>query len=264
MQMLLLLEVAQASIAIALRMADKGKSIILLESGGMEFDAENQALYEGTNVGVPYFDLDVTRLRMLGGCTNHWGNQISTFEPIDFAKRDWVPHSGWPITRDDIWPYYSQATSFLDLGAFDYDQPQNWKDPKHNFDILPLVGGIVESKLFRRRSPPLRAGEFYKPTLERQSKIKAFLFANVTNIKLAPDGGSVSQLDVKTLTGKKMVVTGKQYVLACGGMRIRAYCFTAMTSLQRVSETRMTWSAGFSWIICASKAASWCRTTAFR
>lgn len=40
----------------------------------------------------------------------------------------------------------------------------------------------------------------------------------MTNIKLAPEGGSVSQLDVKTLTGKKMVVTGKQYVLACGGI----------------------------------------------
>ena len=207
-----------AGIAIALRLADKGQKVVLLESGGMDVDAENQALYEGENVGVPYFPLDITRLRMLGGCTNHWGNQISTFEPIDFARRDWVPHSGWPITRDDLTPYYVQATSFLDLETFDFDQPGNWDDPARNFKVLDTKDHTLQSKLFRRRNPVLHAGEFYKPTMERNDNLSAFLHANVTNIQLSQDGQSVAGLDVRTLDGKSFTATGRNYVLACGGM----------------------------------------------
>jgi len=30
------------------------------------------------------------------------GGHVLTFDEIDFMKRDWVPNSGWPITRKDL------------------------------------------------------------------------------------------------------------------------------------------------------------------
>lgn len=45
--------------------------------------------------------LDGTRLRYLGGSSNHWGGQSHPFDPEDFQQREWIPHSGWSIEYDD-------------------------------------------------------------------------------------------------------------------------------------------------------------------
>ena len=95
-----------AGIAIARELAGSGIAIALIESGGFEFDADTQALYEGEMAGVEY-PLTSSRLRYFGGTTNHWGGWTRPLEPIDFEERDWVPHSGWPVTRADLDPFMS-------------------------------------------------------------------------------------------------------------------------------------------------------------
>ena len=47
-----------AGISLALALADNGHSILLLESGGMTFDAKSQSLYSGSESGVAYGALD--------------------------------------------------------------------------------------------------------------------------------------------------------------------------------------------------------------
>ena len=68
----------------------------LVESGGLEFDEETQALYVGERGSViPYFtDLDVARLRYFGGSTNHWAGKCARLSKMHFERRPWVSHSG--------------------------------------------------------------------------------------------------------------------------------------------------------------------------
>ena len=62
-----------AGIALALALADSKLSIVLLESGGMNFDPKVQNMYAGDEAGVRYTALDAGRLRFMGGSSNHWG-----------------------------------------------------------------------------------------------------------------------------------------------------------------------------------------------
>lgn len=87
-----------AGISIAREFMDTPYKVILLESGGFDYDEETQSLYEGKNIGLPYFSLDQARLRFFGGSTNHWNGMCAPLDPIDFEKRDWIPYSGWPIS----------------------------------------------------------------------------------------------------------------------------------------------------------------------
>ena len=73
-----------AGLAIATAFDGDGTRIALLESGDIGLDDETQALAAGDVVGIPYPDLDVVRLRMLGGSTNHWGGNIRPMDAIDF------------------------------------------------------------------------------------------------------------------------------------------------------------------------------------
>ena len=110
-----------AGITLARALVAQGRSVCLLESGGLDFEQATQDLYRGANVGMPYYDLDESRLRFFGGTVSIWGGRCALLDPIDFEKRDWVPHSGWPIDRSDLDPYYRRAHDLFELGPFAYE-----------------------------------------------------------------------------------------------------------------------------------------------
>jgi choline dehydrogenase-like flavoprotein len=55
------------------------------------------------------------RCRGLGGSSQAWAGKSAPFDPIDFARREWVENSGWPITLDELRPYIEQAGELLNL-----------------------------------------------------------------------------------------------------------------------------------------------------
>jgi choline dehydrogenase-like flavoprotein len=70
--------------------------------------------------GEPYMQKDETdfqwfRSHMLGGRTNHWGRISLRYGPYDFKARDFYgpPSDNWPITYDDIKPYYDRIDRLI-------------------------------------------------------------------------------------------------------------------------------------------------------
>jgi len=60
------------------------------------------------------FGLRGGRLIARGGSTNHWGGWCPRMKPEDFHLGDARKNSiNWPITYDDLAPFYTQAESFL-------------------------------------------------------------------------------------------------------------------------------------------------------
>ena len=107
-----------AGISVALEWMNSPYKIILLEGGGFEYDDKVQELYAGKTTGYPYYPLKSSRLHYFGGTTGHWAGFCSTFDSIDFMKRDWVKHSGWHIKREDLNPLYARAHKNIDLGPY--------------------------------------------------------------------------------------------------------------------------------------------------
>ncbi len=173
-----------------------------------------QDLYKGGNVGLPYFELDACRLRFLGGATNHWAGRCRPLDELDFEARPWVPLSGWPLTKAELEPYYRQAQTICQLGAFDY-APDRWLDPGQT--VLPFDPAKVMSRVWQY-SPPTRFGEVYRAELEAAAHIDVLLHANVVDIEANDAGSEVRRLQVATLEGKRLTVGARAYVLACGGL----------------------------------------------
>src|SRR5215213_3536153 len=91
------------------RLLKLGHSVILLESGGLDYERAVADLNAGENVGQAYYDLEEARLRFFGGTTAIWGGRIAELDPVDLVRRDWVPNSGWPIPWADLNSYYPAA-----------------------------------------------------------------------------------------------------------------------------------------------------------
>lgn len=209
-----------AGISLVLALADRPISVALFESGGMAFDAATQGLYAGAKTGVSYLALDGSRLRFLGGSTNHWGGWCRPLDLIDFEKRDWLPHSGWPFERKEIEPYFARAQSLVEAGPYVYDDAESWAQTA---PALKLGKGGVYTSWFqfsRTRDSvlPTHFGQRYADDLKRVRDLKLYFQANVTGLRLAPNARSLSHLDVATLSGRKFTVKPRYTVLATGAM----------------------------------------------
>lgn len=204
-----------AGIAIALRLMGTTHKIIMLEAGGFEHEDNSQAMYRGSNVGHPYFDLDVTRVRYFGGSTNHWAGECAPLDPIDFEPKSWVPHSGWPITRASLDPWYHLAHEVIGLGAYNYDHVA--ASPKAT-PPLDFVRGKLDHKLWRFNHPPNRFGQTYRADLDAADNIDVWLHANVVGIETEPNGARVTGLKIARLDGKTTRVVARYFILALGGL----------------------------------------------
>lgn len=77
--------------------------------GGWEIPGEPYTTAPGTR-------FDWFRARMLGGRTNHWGRISLRFGPDDFRRKS-IDGLGddWPITYEDIAPYYDRVDRLIGL-----------------------------------------------------------------------------------------------------------------------------------------------------
>lgn len=202
-----------SGITIAREFNNSPFKVLLLEGGGFEFDQKLQDLYRGEIVGLPYFPLQAAAMHYFGGTTNHWAGWCSPYEAIDFAKRDWVPHSGWPITRADLEPYYRLAQPILDLGQYKWDAA-DWKngDPQR----APL---IPDSKWFWTKmwhfSPPTRFGTKYRDEIVKSPNINLYTNANVVEVEANDAVNAVQSVRIRTFEGKEYRARAKRFVLAC-------------------------------------------------
>jgi len=208
-------------IAMALALANTSLRVVLLESGGMSFEAKTQALYEGSKTGAPYLTLEASRLRYLGGSSNHWGGWCRPLDAIDFEARSWMPHSGWPITKKDVDRYFVKAHSLCEAGTLLYDRASHYVSSMGA--PLPLASGGVTTRFFQFSKTlggilPTHFGERYAPDLKKVAHLAVYLHANVTRLGLDPSGGKISEIDVATLNGKKFKVKAKAAVVAIGAV----------------------------------------------
>ncbi|MGH7564021.1 MAG: FAD-dependent oxidoreductase, partial [Gemmatimonadota bacterium] len=203
-----------AGITIARELAGTPLRVCLLESGGLEFDPEIQALYSGENVGFPYYDADKFRLRFFGGTTNHWQGVCRPLDPIDFEARDWVPGSGWPIGRADLEPYYARAQTICQLGPLDY-RVSTWRTEGAAPFALPERW--IESRVFQQ-SPPTRFGQTYRDEIRDAANVRAYLHANVIEIEADSPPPSIRRMRLACLTGIRFTARARWYVLATGAV----------------------------------------------
>ncbi|MEM8951812.1 MAG: GMC family oxidoreductase [Pseudomonadota bacterium] len=203
-----------AGITIAHALRDSSLDVVVLEAGGLEIEADSQAIYEGDVVGLDYYPIDTTRLRYFGGSTNHWSGRCMKLDPIDFEVRDWIPDSGWPIERETLLPYYEPAQARVELpNRLEYEQ--FWEEfgiERTGFDAEKLIENVDQ------RSPPTRFGEVYRDDLEAAERCTIWLHANLQDIKTSADADHVESVTVRSFKGKEAKVKAKAYVLATGAM----------------------------------------------
>lgn len=207
-----------AGITLAIALAERGISVLLLEGGGLTPDPMTQQLYAGERRGLLREQPHESRSRYLGGSTNCWGGWCRPLDDIDFENRSWIPASGWPITKSVLAPYYLRSQDWLQLAEQGYGLDE-WTDSilKRHASLLPIEDTGLQNVL-SQLSPPTRFGVQYRDRLNALPNLRVLLFANVTQIESDGTASTVTGIRFGTLNGKRFSVEAKYFTLACGGI----------------------------------------------
>ncbi|MCF2514927.1 GMC oxidoreductase [Sphingomonas sp. G124] len=198
--------------AAARRLLARGCSVVLIESGGIDHDEAAADLNRGDIAGQPYHPLEHSRLRFFGGTTAIWGGRCAQLDAIDYQRREWVPHSGWPFGPAEIQSYLVEARALL--GVRDVD---NARVPRP-----PLLQRLSNEELDVRwwsfdpafdRFTIDRAGD-----LQSDPRCTLLVHATVREVMLAGDASSVERLEVRTAAGRSIDIRARHYLLAAGGI----------------------------------------------
>jgi len=200
-----------AGITLTRRLLGAGRTVVLLESGGLDYEAPLAGLNAGENVGEDYYELEDARLRFFGGTTAIWGGRCAELDPIDLEKRDYVPHSGWPIAYAELERWYREARPLFGLPE-ERPSPETFREagvPLPKFQELETPLWTFDRR-FNRFAWESCAD------LEADPKCQIVTHATVTRI-LQKDGG-IERAEARALGPGRLTVNAKAYVLAAGGI----------------------------------------------
>ncbi len=230
-------------LTLARALGERGFDVVVLESGGVDPDAASEALnrvevaeddmgdaarlYRAAHHGTLARDWDPEaqpyglRLRGLGGATQAWAGKSAPFDAIDYAARDWVPLSGWPVGGDTLAPFIARAEASLSLGPAHYDAdlwpvlgreaPRRMPDPE---TLRSMFWQFARSA--RNPSEIMRFGADF--LADPPPNVRLILNATVTKLALAHNARTVERVEVASLTGKRAGVTARAVILAASAI----------------------------------------------
>ncbi|MBM0103401.1 GMC family oxidoreductase [Steroidobacter sp. S1-65] len=216
-----------AGLLLARQLGDAGIDVLVLESGGQSQDARVQSMYAGKmTLGGPSNSqrtmdgyLIASRVRCLGGSGNVWGGKCAPLDPLDFERRDWIAHSGWPLTRSTMQPFYDRACDVLELPHFSVDAQAMTGAPEPLFASGPRRF-TARPRGYTRCSGAVANSTYqdYKVAAANHERVRIYLKANLTRIEMSEDGERVAALDVRCLNGRTHRARAHTYILAMGGI----------------------------------------------
>ena len=205
-----------AGLSIARELSSSRLRVVVLESGGLELDGETQHLYSGPCRGTLLAGLSgylaTSRLRYLGGASNHWQGWCRRHDALDYEVRDWVLESGWPLELERLGPYYHRASELCRVPDFD-----DHRDASTLRAALLGEDPDFETTFFHM-SPPVRFGEAFGGELAGAPDVRVVLHANVLDLRTDRSRRRVTAVDAASLGGRRLTVRSRGVVLACGGI----------------------------------------------
>jgi choline dehydrogenase-like flavoprotein len=202
-----------AGIALAREFNGTKHAIVVLEAGGVELEADSQDPYQSEVLGRPHQGIHAGRARILGGSTTMWAGQALPLLDIDFAKRDWVPHSGWPFDKATLDPFYRRAEDVMQVPHISYDS-RSWPRPT---GPLRYAHGSVDSFYSQFTSTPNFAHK-YRAEISASANIRLITHANVTSLEASAGANHIREARARSLDGHAILVQARHYVVCCGGI----------------------------------------------
>ena len=195
------------------------RDLIVIEAGNFRVNPERDKslVFETTGREMNTQSL---RRQLLGGAGALWAGRCAALNPVDFEKRDWVNHSGWPITYEDLNPHYASARKALSLREPDALLKTNTPLKNNIIDHFEYLDLELWQYAFAAPEVPIHFGKLYAPIFEGKNKN---LLVNAEAKRIETEGNRITALHVVDPSGRHLEIRAKHFVLACGCVEVNRF-----------------------------------------
>ena len=127
-----------------------------------------------------------------------------------------MPDSGWPVTREDLDPYYARAHELLQLGPYEYE-PSYWTQEYPKAEELDFGRGF-RTKMWQF-SPPTRFGTVYRSDILSARNLRLYTHATACALEASDNVSGIESISVRAPDGRRHSVRARQVVIACGAVQ---------------------------------------------
>lgn len=200
-----------AGAVVAAELAHRGVDVVVVEGGGQRFGPRQADTYRGETVD-PHDPLEAVRQKRLGGTSMVWGGRCAPLDELDLGPREWMHSEGWPVTPEELAPFYRRAQRHLQAGRYEYSAAQAGFPPV----AVPPSETLDVDSTWRWSPPTTFAGRMR--ALAKAANVRLLVEATVVRLERDPVSGAILEAVVAPNPGVEITVGARTYVLAAGGL----------------------------------------------
>jgi choline dehydrogenase-like flavoprotein len=141
-----------------------------------------------------------------------YGARYAPLDPIDFEKRDYLPYSGWPISRADLDPFYARAQTHCGIGPYEYETPY-WERP--GLTPIRFTSGRLRTSMFQF-GPKDVWTRHYQDVTTKSNNLTTIVNGTVMEIEVDEGGTNVTGVRATNPAHQEFHVRAKHVILATG------------------------------------------------
>jgi choline dehydrogenase-like flavoprotein len=197
-----------AGLLIATRLAERGKRVVVLESGGEHQAEETHPLNEVVHLRSVYDGAENGRFRCIGGTSTRWGGAMIPFLKADLEE---TGDRAWPLAHAELLAYRRDVERLFGLPDGPYEAPE----------LAVAVDGRPPNYVARLASWPSFARRNVAALLDERirspSGPEIWLEATAATFGFAPDG-RLETVTAQAPNGRKITVSARETVIAAGAI----------------------------------------------
>lgn len=203
-----------AGTTVARELAGSGLRLCLLESGQARTTRHGDRLRAVESVGIQV--KEYSRERVVGGASTTWAGLSSPLDEIDLGSRDELGRPAWPLSREELEPYWEAAAERYRFAPTDLYGPEGFGSLKAMGE-RDLAWESVEEKVFLAASEPQNFGVESQEFFEG-GEVDLWTDATVLRLEAAGTDQTVQRAVLISKGGAEWTVKAGAFVLATGGI----------------------------------------------
>lgn len=203
-----------AGLLLARRLAQAGRRVVVVESGGKSFDAATHEL-NALHPGPRYVREMTGHYRGLGGSSTQWGGRMIPISAHETRSRPYLDLSEWALPYGALFSYRAEIERLMELSAGSFEEEA--------LDVIDPAGTFPRGHpdfICRWAKWPdfarCNLANVLADDIEALEGLEIWLDATVTDFELDARSGRISAVTARSLNDRRLTVRADEFVFAAG------------------------------------------------
>jgi choline dehydrogenase-like flavoprotein len=206
-----------AGLVLAANLRRRKVRVIIMESGGLEQDAEVHPLNRTVQLGENYYGGDRGRFRCLGGTSTRWGGALLPFQQSDLSARPYLDLPAFPVPKDELLAYLGALERDFGVDSGSYEERFVEQIGAHA--VIPtgdqdFTARFAKWPSFKKRN----VASLFGAMIGSDDNLEVSINSTATTFKIEKESQRIASITALHVSGRSLTISAKHCVICSGAI----------------------------------------------